>query len=151
MAGMKFYADWRPFLYAQVFNTIVNCAENNGKILDTRMQNRIKKQAARLLENRIKPYLEKLVADCIAENTEISNLSPVFDLEARLSVSSVMVIVSSDEWDKMPAWSLGKLSDALFVYLHERTMWTEGSADWIMFIEKTAREVCAEINDGKIA
>ena len=151
MTEMKFYTDWRPFLYSQVFNAIIARAENDGASLDTRMVNRIKKQAARLLENRIKPYLQKLVADCVAANTEIPDLSPVFDLEARLSTLDVTVIVTSEEWDKMPSLAVDDLRNALFGYLHNRTMWIGGSADWLMFIEKTAREVCAEISDGKIA
>lgn len=151
MTEMKFYADWRPFLYTQVFNAIIARVENEGEALDTRMINRIKKQAARLLENRIKPYLQKLVADCVAANADIPDISPVFDLEARLYAFDVTVVITSEEWDKMPSWAVDDLRNALFVYLHDRTMWTGGSADWIMFIEKTAREVCAEINDGKIA
>ena len=153
MAGIKCYSDWRPGLYLQVFNAIVNRVESAGKFLDTRTINRIKLQTLQLLENRMEPYLKKLVADYLAENKNLSHVSPDFRLEVKLTAASdsALVIISSDKWDDLPDWALGELAEALYAYLHEKTMWIGGSADYIMFIQKMARDLCTEINDGKIA
>ena len=152
MAGIVCYSEWRPGLYVQVFNAIVNRAEREGAALDTRKQNRIKRQVLRLLENRMEPYLKKLAADCLAENKSLSNVSPDFSLEVKLTASSdsALVILSSDDWDDLPGWELEELSCALYAYFHDKTMWIGGSADYIMFIQKMARDLCTEINDGKI-
>lgn len=153
MAGIKCYSDWRPGLYLQVFNAIVNRVESTGKFLDTRTINRIKRQTLQLLENRMEPYLKKLVADYLAENKSLSHVSPDFILEVKLTAASdsALVIISSDKWDDLPEWALGELDEALYAYLHEKTMWIGGNSDYIMFIQKMARDLCAEISDGKIA
>lgn len=145
MAILKYYAETASEVYRQVKDALDGQYEQSGKTWTNRTSAKLRDEAVSILKKRYQMKITEMLKSYIADH--FPRYPQDFSVTVKYEiVSGIIIYVESEAWNEQltdHAWE--ELNASLFAYIHNTTIWIEGTKAWKDWQREMMLEVVNEI------